>query len=107
MTMKGLYNMALCYLSKVTSSYAPSCLLCLYFSGFLAPDQTYQTPSCHRVFALAVPSTYNALLFDNRMAYSFKSLFQYHLLNKAHLDTIIPSLPGTPNPPYPDVSSFL
>lgn len=99
--------MALCYLFKASFSHSPSCLLCLYLSGFLVPDQTYQTPSCHRMVTLAVPSNFNAILLDNHMAYSFKSIFQYHLLNKAHLDTTTPSLPGTPDPPYLDLFPFL
>ena len=113
MTLKGLLHMASYHLFKVLSYYPSLPLISFphsYLTSLLAPHQTHQIHSWHRVLVLAIPSTCNALLPEviclipspppNLYSNSTFSI-------RPTLTTTTISLPGTPNSLYYNVFSFL
>lgn len=106
MTLKGLHNMASCYLSKVTSYYSSPCPLpCSYFPGLLDPHQTHWTHS----YPLAVSSTCNALLLETIWLTPSPPPNLYSSITfsiRPTLTTTTLYLPGTPNPLYYDIFSY-
>lgn len=105
---QGLAWLALCPTLRPPVLLCPPSL-CSSHPG-LAMPQNCQTNFCHRTFAQAVFSTWNALCPDGFLAHSsilFRSLFKYHPCREAFPMTMSKITPSSFHFAFPNVALVL